>query len=185
MSKETPDYLKTEEETTDVTTQDMASLDSLINQYNVALAEKEEAEAILKDKKAVFNNLVLTVLPDFFLSHGITKMTLKDGRDVKVKEDVSATISDEWAFREWLRERGEAAIIKTKYEFGEMTPAQIDKLSDFLEDGEFDFSIDESINSNTKAAYFRRLVKTMNREDLPDWVSIYDIRKATIKKLKK
>jgi hypothetical protein len=41
--------------------------------------------------------------------------------------------------------------------------------------------IDESIHSATKKKYFKELIKDIGREELPEWVTIYDIRKATVK----
>ncbi len=176
----TPDFLK-ENKDAGIDTAAMVNLAKLIDTYDDAAKALATAEAIAKEKKTAFNALILEQIPEFLLSHGIAKMALSDGREVKIKEDISATVKDDVAFRIWLKQRNEEAIIKTKYSFPQMNNAEISALSDFLADNDYEFEIDESIHSATKKKYFKELLKGMARTDLPDWVNIYDIRKAVIK----
>lgn len=176
-----PDFLKEDDGKSDVTSDDMSTLDELLKAYDEATERVREAEVLLASEKKVFNMLSIDRIPEFLLSHGITKMDLKDGRKVSVKEDISVTIKDEIAFRKWLRDRGEDAIIKVKYNFSDLEGEKLTKLSDYLITNDLDFDIDESIHAQTKKKYFKELLKEMNRLELPEWVSIYDIRKAVIK----
>jgi hypothetical protein len=160
---------------------DMQNLDDLIRQYDSAAEKVEKAEQILKLYKKDFNELSLTLIPQFLLSHGISKMSLVDGREVTIKEDISATVSDEPAFRKWLRDRKEEAIIKVKYIFGQMKDNEMTKLTDFLFTGDYEFEIDESIHAQTKKKYFKGLIAEIGRDNLPEFVGIYDIRKTIIK----
>jgi hypothetical protein len=182
--EKTPDYLL-EDKDEGITTKVMDTLASFIRQHDTAKIEMDEAEEEFKAKKALFNDLILEQIPTFLLSHNIRKMGLTDGREVNVKEDIGATISDEVAFRKWLKDRKEEAIIRVKYDFDVMKAEEMSKLADFLCDNNYNYEVDENIHHARKAKYFRELLKTMNRKDLPEWVKIYDIRKATIKKGKK
>lgn len=180
----TPDYLLKDEDE-GITVGVMNTLDSLTKQHDIAKKEMDKAEENFKLKKAIFNDLVLEQIPTFLLSHNIRKIGLTDGREVKVKEDIDATVSDEVAFRKWLKDRNEEAIIRVKYDFDVMTVDEMSKLADFLCDNDYDYEVDENIHHARKAKYFRELLKQMDREDLPDWVKIYDIRKASFKGKKK
>ena len=160
---------------------DMKDLAGLMKAYDDAQTEMENAEAILKMKKDTFNELALQKIPEFLLSHGISKMSLADGRKVEVKEDISVTIKDKALFREWLKSRNESDIVKVKYSFGRMPDKMLEDLSDFLMNKDYEFEVDESIHAATQKKYFKELLKDMNREDLPEWVTIFDIRQAKIK----
>jgi hypothetical protein len=180
----TPDYLL-EDEDEGITEKVMNTLDSFIRQHDTAKTEMDKAEEIFKAKKALFNDLILEQIPTFLLAHNTRKIVLTDGREVNVKEDIGATVSDEVAFRKWLKDRKEEAIIRVKYNFDVMKTEQMSKLADFLCDNDYNYEVDENIHAQRKAKYFRELLKTIDRKDLPDWVKIYDIRKATFKKAKK
>lgn len=180
----TPDYLLNDEDE-DITEDVMVNLDSFIRQHDKAKEEMDKAEAILKIKTDAFNNLILEQIPTFLLSHNIRKMGLTDGREISVKESISATVSDEIAFRKWLKARKEEAIIRVKYVFDVMSTKEMSKLADFLCDNDYNYECDENIHHACKAKYFRELLKQMDRKDLPKWVKIFDIRKATVKSKKK
>ncbi len=177
--KTTPDFLK--EAKVEIGQETMHSLETLIKFYDIAKRKVAIAEEELAEVKKHFNELALTRIPEFLLSHGISKMVLSDGREVTIKEDISATVSDDAAFRQWLRERKEEDIIKIKYAFAKMSSEQIASLSDFLLNNDYDYDIDENIHAQTKKKYFKELLKEIGREELPEWVSIYDIRQAVIK----
>ena len=177
----TPGFLKEQNEKSDVTQDDMQTLDDLLKAYDEAAERVREAETFLAGAKKTFNALALDRIPEFMLSHGISKMDLADGRKVQIKEDISVTVKDDIAFRKWLKDRGEDAIIKVKYAFGSLEGNKISELSDFLMNKDYDYEVDESIHSQTKKKYFKELLKELNRSELPEWVSIYDIRKAVIK----
>ena len=178
--EQTPDFLKKNSEI-GIDANDMNTLEELITAYDEANKAVNIAETKLKEAKARFNALALDRIPEFLLTHGIRKMSLNDGREVVIKEDISATVKDDIAFRQWLRERNEDAIIKVKYIFGRIDTSKLVTLSNYLIDQDLDFEVDESIHAQTKKKYFKELIKEMNRTELPDWVTIYDIRKAVIK----
>lgn len=180
----TPDYLLQDKDE-GIDNIVMTTLDSFIRQHDTAKIAMDEAEEIFKTKKALFNDLILEQIPTFLLAHNIRKMGLTDGREINIKEDIGATVTDEVAFRKWLKDRNEEAIIRVKYDFDVMKAEQMSALADFLCDNNYNYEVDENIHHARKAKYFRELLKTMNRKDLPDWVKIYDIRKATIKGGKK
>lgn len=175
-----PDFLK-DKEVEGIDKEVMGSLEEMIKHYDNAKRKVQAAEEELAEQKKIFNELALNRIPEFLLQHGVRKMVLSDGREVNIKEDISATVKDEVAFRQWLKDRKEEDIIKTKYEFARMESDRLDTLLNFLVDNDFQFVIDESIHAQTKKKYFKELLKEMNRTELPEWVNIYDIRQAVIK----
>ena len=175
-----PDFLKDKEEN-GIEEIELNTLEGMIESYDTYAADVERADKYLKECNKNFNRLAMEIIPDFLLSNGITQMKLKDGRHVKIKEDISTTVKDELAFRKFLKARGDEAIIKVKYNFSRMANKANEDLTDFLIDNNYDFEIDESIHAQTKKKYFKELIKEIGKEELPEWVSIYEIRKATVK----
>ena len=176
----TPDFLKDKDDS-GIDTLDMNTLQGMIESYDAFAEEVAKAEKYLKMAKKQFNRVALETIPQFLLSNGITQMKLADGRDVKVKEDISATVKDDLAFRQWLRDRNEDDIIKVKYNFGKMKGSALNALSDYLATNDYDYDVDESIHAQTKKKYFKELIKEIGQEELPEFVTIYNIRKATVK----
>lgn len=184
--KEAPSFLKeakAAEAKKGIDKSTLSSLAQLIQAYDQTKKEMEDAEKYFKMKKEQFNNIALQSIPEFLLSHGMNGMDLKDGRKLKVKEDISVTIAkaDEPKFRQWLKDRKEDDILKVSYSFARMDSAMLDHLSDFLVDGDYEYDIKEGVHPQTKVKYFKELLKDMNRDELPEWVKIFDIRKATVK----
>lgn len=159
----------------------MTQLAGLVKLYDEYSEIVVEAERKLKAAKENFNRISLQEIPNFLLSHGITEMKLIDGRKVTVKEDISVTVRDDMAFRKWLMARDEEDIIKTNYKMARMEGNKLSALTDFLIDHDYDFQVDESIHSATKKKYFKELINDIGRAELPEWVSIYDIRSTKIK----
>ena len=177
---QTPDFLKDKDDS-GIDTLDMNTLQGMIESYDAYADDVAKAEEYLKQCKDNFNRVALETIPQFLLSNGITQMKLADGRDVKVKEDISATVKDDVAFRNWLRDRDEDDIIKVKYNFGKMKGSALTALSDYLANNDYDYDVDESIHAQTRKKYFKELIKEIGQEELPEFVTIYNIRKATVK----
>jgi hypothetical protein len=175
-----PDFLLDKDDS-GIDSLDMNTLQGMIESYDEYTNEVERAEKWLKSCKEQFNRISLEAIPQFMLSHGMTSMKLTDGREVVVKEDISATVKDELAFRDWLKSRSEEDIIKVKYNMARMSPAMATALSDYLAKYDYDYEIDESIHAQTKKKYFKELIKEIGQEALPEWVGIYNIRKAKVK----
>jgi len=178
--QKTPDFLK-EKDDSGIDTIDMSTLQGMIEAYDEYAEDVAKAEKYLKLCKENFNRMSLETIPQFLLSNGISQMKLADGREVKVKEDISATVSDEIAFRQWLKDRGEDDIIKVKYNMAKMSGSASGALADYLINNDYDYDVDESIHAQTKKKYFKELIKEIGQEELPEWVTIYNIRKATVK----
>lgn len=181
---DTPDFLLDKsEEKREIGANEMASLSTLMQEYDIAKEAMEKAEAYAKIKKEEFNHLAMERIPEFLLTHGVSAMQLSDGRKVSVKEDISVTIAkaDELKFREWLRERNEDDILKIDYSFGRMPSEMVDKLADFLVNNDYEFDIKEGVHPQTKLKYFRELIKDMGRQNLPEWAKVFDIRKTIVK----
>ncbi len=177
---QTPDFLK-EKNDIGIEKLDMNTLQGMIAMYDEYADKVEKATQALKVITSQFNNMALEQIPEFMLSHGMSELKLTDGRKVKIKEDISATITDEFAFRQWLKNRNEDAIIKVKYNMDKMSSNASTALADFLATNDYEYEIDESIHAQTKKKYFKELIKELGQEELPEWVKIYNIRKAAIK----
>lgn len=120
---QTPDFLKQEVES--ITTNEVHELAEFIKEYDYLVNELTKLDQVTAKFKKRFNTLSFETIPDFLLQHGISEMKLHDGRKVTIKEDISATVKDKVAFRQWLKDRNEDDIIKTKYIFAKL---QSDKL---------------------------------------------------------
>ena len=180
MSDVMPTFLKNVE-TEPINESTMSELEEMIVAYHRAQRQLEDAEQAMKVASAKFNEISMERIPMFLLTHGVKSLELADGRKVSIKEDISVSVSDEAAFRKWLHERDEMDIVKVNYALARTDSDKLSLLSDFLMDNEFDFEINEGIHGQTKKKYFKELLATMGRHELPEWVNIFDIRKTVIK----
>jgi len=178
-----PDFLKTKdvEDAEGIGLSEMEQLATLIRAYDEYAAHVAEIEEQLNIAKKTFNRISMEEIPNFLLSHGVTEMKLTDGRKVTVKEDISATVTDDKAFKTFLLERNETDIIKVNCAFAKMEAEQMTKLMDFLMDNDYDFDAKEDIHHQTKKAYFKALIKQLGRDNLPEFVNIFDLRTTKIK----
>jgi len=177
-----PDFLKhAQDDSNDVGMDEMLELKNLVETYDEYSKLVENLEEQLKTAKASFNRVSSELIPTFLNQHGFEEFKLLDGRKVTVKKDISVSVKDFQAFKKFLADRHELDIVKINCAFDRMPDTMMNELFDFLNKGEYSFALDESVHHQTQKKYFKELLNTMNRTDLPDWVSIFDIVSTKIK----
>lgn len=149
------DYLKSDE--TDLPDA-LEKLGLLLKSYEETEAEIELMEAELKEKKKVFNELSQVHIPQLLLSHGLSRVKLANGREVKIGEDVSVKITDDAAFNNFLSARKEDDIVKLDVTFAKMAPEKTKALFDFLEANEYECDAERGVHPQTLKKYFRTLL---------------------------
>lgn len=179
----TPDFLKKEKR--EVTEEDMKTLAGLIKTFKERQQLVKEAESALKAAQAAFNDISMNKIPEFLEMKGFTGLKLSNGENLKIKEDLNVSIEKgkENNFFAWLTDRGDVDIIKQNYEFGILPDEMTKELNDFLLDHDFEYLINKSVHPQTRKKYFKELLAdgTVNREDLPEYIHIFDIKKTEIK----
>lgn len=93
-------------------------LTEMIAKLNTANQELAEAEKDVEEKKKVVQHLSGVVIPGIFEELGVKKISLLDGREVKIHSEWVGSISKEnkMAAYSWLEENGHGALIKKDIE---------------------------------------------------------------------
>lgn len=156
----------------------------------------EEAEDKLKLLKGHFKRLSEEDIPNLLSEFGLSEIKLKSGEKVIVKDDASITIKNDSLFFLWLKNREEDDIIKLNYDFSNrMEDEARMHLDDFLVDNDIEFETNMGVHGQTKKKYFKELLgigkadqkegiakgKYMKQQDLPDWASVFILKKTKIK----
>ena len=78
-------------------------------------AELKASEENIKVLKGEVAELERKILPEAMEELGMSKITFDDGRELNIKDDVTASITkaNKDAAHEWLREQGHGDLIKT------------------------------------------------------------------------
>jgi len=89
----------------------LAGLSKLAHEQHALEQDIAQIEAILADKKKLYNEISELKLPELMDELGIDQFNLANGIKVKVSPFYSGKITDQAAYK-WLEENGEADIIK-------------------------------------------------------------------------
>lgn len=133
-----------------------------ISRLGTALQEKLEEKVLLEDELSVLNKqihqLKQTEIPEAMNTVGVTSFTLKSGKAVAIKEDVSASIKDVDAFYDFLEERGDAALMKIQLEIGKVPKSILAQIVKKMND-EFGIlpSTKKGVHPQTLNKYIREL----------------------------
>lgn len=125
-----------------------------------AEAATEAAEADLKTAKEKERVMREETLPAMMRELGVEKMTLEDGNEITVKQEVYASVPEHRkdAAYGWLEDNGYGGLIKTAItlEFGkdefEKAQALVDELATL---GYTDVLVDRNVNPQTLKAFLR------------------------------
>lgn len=176
----TPDFLKNAPKE-NIDEYSVEDLETLVKAYESAADKVAQVEALLKVEKEILNDISHNQIPNFLLSHGISEMKLSSGKKVTVKEDISVSIKDMAMFKKFLADRDELDIVKTTFLFKRMSGLQISAVSSAINELDLEYDLDESIHPQTKKAYIKALIKDIGRENVPEFVGIFDLRSTKIK----
>lgn len=189
--EETPEFMKNSEEDlkSEAESKDLFELKAMIQDLNELDYKIEQKEEEIKGLRKKRNSLGQEHIPDFINQRGLSEMRLKDGRKVIITEDISVTIKDEPMFHKFLKERGDDDIIKTQLSMKKLTSPESLKIVNLVDELSIDYEIKESVNSSTRAAYFRSLLgygkknnsPSMSLEDIPDYIRVFTYKNTQIK----
>ena len=160
-------------------------LTSLVAAAREAQAELAEAQAVLKEKETALKRLIEEDIPTLMTDQlGIRKLTMDDGQQVEVKDDVQASIPKEYesAAFAWLEENGYGSLIKAtvSVEFGREEISEAHRLMMTLDQNGFLPVLKQSVHWQTLAAWLREMLR--DARDIPlELFGARPLKKATIK----
>lgn len=157
--KETPKFLRVVEPEP-MAENALERLAMLVDRYQKLEASIKDVEIELVAKKALFQVISQEEIPTLLSMFGLSEIKLKDGRKVIVKQDASVSVpaDKEDAFFAFLRERKEEDIIKLHFHFSRMHMEKMKALFTFLTMGEYDYSSERNVHSQTLKKYFKELL---------------------------
>jgi hypothetical protein len=158
-----------------VTEDSLAKLAKLVDMLERQKAEVVRLTAELSAANVALQKTSQQDIPQLVLQHGISRLRLKDGREVTVKPDVSVSfLGDkddeeerkraEDAFFQFLSNRGEMDIVKTQFSFGRMEDEKLKALVEYLEGEDYEYDSRRKVEPQTMKKYWRDLLG-VNLED--------------------
>ncbi len=128
----------------------------LATQYDELEGQLKDAEQAAKDAKARFNKVSMELLPEAMM--GMKSITLSDGREVKVTDQLSASVKDYDKLTKFLKGQGDDALLKTTLSIGKVPHNVQNKIIQLLsEKFDIDAEISVNIHPQTLKAYFGKL----------------------------
>jgi hypothetical protein len=111
-------------------------IEALMQAYDAALLRVEACKRELQDAEAALRRVVEQDIPDYFLQANVQKLTLQDGRQVRVAEEIYCSLAGKHKSPAlaWLRETGQDGLIKTTVSvaFGKGEDAQAQAVAAML-----------------------------------------------------
>lgn len=144
----------------------LAELDRLLAINDERSKEVKRLTLELENVSRLFNEVNHELIPNLLRQNGLSRIRLKDGREVSIKEDVSVSwvgddeiqqLRSQEKFFEFLQNRGEADIVKLNVAFKRMPDETRDMLLEFLEEKELEYEMRTKVESSTLRKYFREL----------------------------
>jgi len=158
------------------------------DQIIAAEAEVAEAEAVLKRATTKLRQLTDVVVPELMERASMEEFKLKDGRKVKIDEQVRASLAQERAPEgiEWLREHGHGGAVKTQVvtEFGMGTDEEAlgfyEKTKTLTNRGMTTFK--STVHSSTLASLMKTLLQEGALDDKA--IDLFKVTRMRVAKIK-
>lgn len=171
----------------------LQQLIGLIDMMREAEQNVADIELALKAANKVLTNLSQEAIPMLMAELNLTKLTLEDGSEVSIKNDVYASITDANRTKafSWLRANDHEDLIKNelKVNFGKGENALALKAIEFINSLGKEYDLKESVNAQTLKAFLRKELSSDNSKvDLdafnaqPVWVTKVNSPRPTNKK---
>ena len=180
----TPDFLTGKDE---MSGNVLEELQAKVDKFLSVSAEVEDAEAALKELKKVKNRFSEEEIPNLLKQYGLSEIRLESKQKVIVTEDLSVSISNNFAFHKFLRERKHDDIIKSTFSFGKLSHDDYTKVADAIDTTGLDFEATDKVEAPTRKKYFKELIgmgesaPEMTLAELPEWAKAFVIKKTKIK----
>ena len=114
-------------------------------------AQQEKLDLLAQREK----HIAEIVIPEAMLFNGLPEVTLRDGRKVRVKEDVYASAGDQEALESLLLAHGADTLIKFQIELGGLTKQQRTNVVERVREMALDFKTKQSVHSSQLSAWVR------------------------------
>lgn len=137
---------------------DLSRLKAMTDEFKRLESEVEKLTETLKEKEKILARLGMEDIPQFLAAAGLSECKLPTGEKIKVKPEVSVSISDAVKFAEFLKARGEDDILKTSVAFDKMTTEQRDQVFGFLSASGVGYNAENKVHPSTLKKYFRDLL---------------------------
>jgi hypothetical protein len=167
-----------------VTPAQLENISKLAEQQVELERDVSKAEENLKTLKRRLANIQELELPEAMIAAGCAGFTMKSGRSITIKEDLSASISE--SKREyvvgWLRERGHDDIVTTdiRASLGKGSGELAQKAAQML----IELGVVPSVNEGVNTSTFKALIRELRDEgeDIPySELGVHPWKKAIIK----
>lgn len=166
---------------------ELADLVARVRDLTDEIARKEADIAGMRGR---LDMLITKTIPEFMMNEGVKTISLTDGTEVRVKDDIKAGLPKDEAKRAaalaWLRENGHDALITRDIEvsFKRGQDNQAGDLVALLTDRGLAFTDHEGIHPQSYAAWARE--RMGSGDILPmDVLGLFEYRKAVITQPKK
>lgn len=198
MKDVTPDYLKIDEGQKSFDDNALLQLKNYVEQYKKLNKDINEKSEELENTKNDFKTLTEETIPEFLSQYGLSDIKLNTGEKIKVKEDLSVSVSEEKRnmFFDFLEKRKEEDIIKTQFLFDRMDSEKLIQLIIYLNEYEYSYELKKNVHPQTLKKYFKELLgltvdeedrkkgiedkRYLRKEDIQNFASVFQLRKTTI-----
>lgn len=162
----------------------LRQISDYVGKWRELCATRDRLEAQLDDVNVQVKQIVEWDIPNLLDTNGLQSVQTLDGLNVKVKEDIRASITRERRpeAHAWLEENGHGDVIKTKVvtEFGrgeiDVARSLADKIEELTSKPAF---VDEGVHANTLSALVRELLRE-GHEVPTELLGVVRLRKADI-----
>jgi len=180
-----------DESVSEVTETDtLKRLEKLAELYTETKLIVEKKEAELKKAKKNFNKISQELIPEAMMSVNMAAIELQDGRMLRVKQELSASVKDYNKLVKFLEDRGDDSIVKTSLELGKLPQNIVNRIMrDFSETYDLFPDVKTSVHHKTLSSYLSKLcgIKKGSKAELPlgaldkDMVNAYTYYKTVVK----
>jgi len=163
---------------------DLESLSQMITALENLDADITKKELELKRIRQERFILASRGIPELLDTLGMKSFVLKNGKTVKIKDNIKVNISEEKreAAYSWLHDNGESALVRTDVttSFDRSEAEKAIKFEHLLADNKVPYSKRESVHANTLKAFVRDALET-GREIPLDLFGVYIYQETEIK----
>ena len=171
------------EEVAGPTNEQLEQVAALAKSQTAAELKIEQLTEELRVAKEDWRKIAQELLPDAMAACHLKEFTLEDGRQIKIKDDVFASIPVAALPQaaQWLKAHNHGAILKNEFKvpFGAGEDDQAKVLTTFLEANGVDFNNRVFVHPGT----LKRWVKDQLAEgnEVPKSITYYEFREASVK----
>lgn len=146
----------------------------------------EKAEQAFKDAQAAYNKLAMDIIPEFYKTNGLSKLSLADGTVLSVEQKItcSPTKAKKPELIKWLKAHGGSDIVKEELSVNDVFAERLAAAGvPFIAKGDVNTASLKSWLSE-QLGLKAGCVSKMNYTDIPDYVNFYRYNTTVVTKPK-